>query len=183
MAAGQLGWLLSGCYPACADPLVGRESTAKLLKMLVLPVRIELTTSALPRMRSTTELRQQGTSMLVPKSARTPGKARLWTSKRGRSRNLPWQKTIPSGRRGWPKRCERICGVGKCRRARRRIRARRAIRQSPTVRSRFPVLLPAKAGIHEQMGMRPWLCGRGWMIPASAGVTEWAVAKAARSRP
>ena len=27
-------------------------------KMLVLPVRIELTTSALPRMRSTTELRQ-----------------------------------------------------------------------------------------------------------------------------
>ncbi len=29
------------------------------LKQMVLPVRIELTTSALPRMRSTTELRQQ----------------------------------------------------------------------------------------------------------------------------
>jgi hypothetical protein len=42
--------------------------------MLVLPVRIELTTSALPRMRSTTELRQQGTSMLVPKARERPGK-------------------------------------------------------------------------------------------------------------
>ena len=31
-----------------------------LFKKMVLPVRIELTTSALPRMRSTTELRQHG---------------------------------------------------------------------------------------------------------------------------
>ncbi len=42
--------------------------------MLVLPVRIELTTSALPRMRSTTELRQQGTSMLAPKACRRSGR-------------------------------------------------------------------------------------------------------------
>jgi hypothetical protein len=45
------------------EPLVGSVALVKLVnvplcKRMVLPVRIELTTSALPRMRSTTELRQ-----------------------------------------------------------------------------------------------------------------------------
>jgi len=79
--------------------------------------------------------------MLVPKSARTPGKARLWTSKRGRSRNLPWQKTIPSGRHGWPRHCVRICAAGK-RRAASRTRQGRA-------RATLPPVIPAQAGIHK----------------------------------
>ncbi len=42
-------------------------------KMLVLPVRIELTTSALPRMRSTTELRQHCHSRSAPEGANEAG--------------------------------------------------------------------------------------------------------------
>jgi len=42
--------------------------------------------------------------MLAPKALEALGKARLWTSKRPRSRNLPWQKTILREKPGWPKR-------------------------------------------------------------------------------
>jgi hypothetical protein len=48
---------------------------------MVLPVRIELTTSALPRMRSTTELRQHigGRAALRPGAIARPHEESVWT--------------------------------------------------------------------------------------------------------
>ena len=59
-------------------------NTLKLFKKMVLPVRIELTTSALPRMRSTTELRQHFT-IFAPCQATEPG---LWLRASPLSRRL-----------------------------------------------------------------------------------------------
>ena len=60
-----------------------RLRAIKLRRKMVLPVRIELTTSALPRMRSTTELRQHCQRV-------APGEARLERRRRGLSSGWRW---------------------------------------------------------------------------------------------
>ena len=80
---------------------------------VVLPVRIELTTSALPRMRSTTELRQHrlsGEAALWPRRAAKPVKAGL-ARRGGGCANVKvshGEARTRNGRNGWPRRCARI---------------------------------------------------------------------------
>ena len=64
-------------------PRTGKINASNFNAMLVLPVRIELTTSALPRMRSTTELRQHR------RQAGPAAVRRLWRKDFRRVKALP----------------------------------------------------------------------------------------------
>ena len=61
---------------------------SNLLRKMVLPVRIELTTSALPRMRSTTELRQHCLRKAGSRGVAPGGVGGLWTKRGSASRRL-----------------------------------------------------------------------------------------------
>ena len=92
---------------------------------MVLPVRIELTTSALPRMRSTTELRQhfwEGAPMAV---------RRLQLSRESHER------ARTKRRNGWPRRCARTSSAARRRPAPGNLhhRGRRTARISAVTRS------------------------------------------------
>jgi hypothetical protein len=89
----------------------------------VLPVRIELTTSALPRMRSTTELRQLGTSV----RARAAGAGRAaYEEGRGRGQPLPTKRAEVKGRMAKedPARAERLAAALRENLRRRKAQAR-----------------------------------------------------------
>ena len=98
--------------PARARP-TGRGEAARRGEM-VLPVRIELTTSALPRMRSTTELRQHFSGSRGPMATR-PVNPRAVKEKGVSDKD-------DKARNGSPRRCARICAAAKRRRARCRRR-------------------------------------------------------------
>ncbi len=109
-------------------------------RMLVLPVRIELTTSALPRMRSTTELRQQGTSMLAPKARKRRGRRAYGQA------NAEGQGTF-HGKRG--SRSAGAAGRGAEGQSAAAQDAGARTGDNAFGRSAPKIVIPAKAGIHK----------------------------------
>ena len=97
---------------------------------MVLPVRIELTTSALPRMRSTTELRQHFT-IFAPCQATEPG---LWLRTPPLSRRLrsPVRFALGDGMTGGPDdRKERLAQALRDNLRRRKAQARAVTAEPP----------------------------------------------------
>ena len=137
---------------------------------MVLPVRIELTTSALPRMRSTTELRQH-----YRLSGRRGAYGR-WP--RMMSRRGHGERTM-SAPGGWPRRCARICSAARRRRARRanaagagRAPTAREGRAPGTPRSTRPRRMPACARQSEPLrAARSLASSQACASPSSCGPT------------
>jgi hypothetical protein len=94
---------------------------------MVLPVRIELTTSALPRMRSTTELRQHyfqlhpasRASGAGPMAASSPHVKAACGRRCKLLMGWPWQMVRTNGKSVWRRRCGTICAAARRSRANR----------------------------------------------------------------
>jgi hypothetical protein len=95
---------------------------------MVLPVRIELTTSALPRMRSTTELRQHRVRSEADRAGPMSGAPTIVNPARDDLRTTPW-KLPTTARSAWPRRCAPIFAAARRRRA---GRGRRATSRRPS---------------------------------------------------